>query len=218
MSKTSDLDTRMGAVPQPGPDEAYCPVRACFGGVLVGPCAPCAGKGEVYDAETRAVETCEACGGAGEEPLGDCAACGGRGIVRYAVAKLYEADRYICANSPDWLGDDADARGVTLYSLAKWWRQRSFLGAAVKAAQGELRPMDDDSVLPGDRTPTEAVVELLDAQGKVLTTFHGFAWGYGGEGPTGLAAVLADALPQRFPTFEQARNFVMAQRQDTWRA
>ncbi len=38
--------------------------------------------------------------------------------------------------------------------------------------------------------------------------FHGLAWGYGGEGPHGLAQILADAMPSQFPTFDHARRFV----------
>lgn len=52
----------------------------------------------------------------------------------------------------------------------------------------------------------------------VIIALRGLAWGYVGEGPAGLANVLADALPHLFPATDDARRFVLSLPQDEpWR-
>lgn len=160
----------------PGPGETYCPERDCFNGRIIKVCPLC----------EASLDDCTLCEGAGEVDAGACQVCGGRAIVSRALAKLYEAERWVRVNDRDWSGDDADHPGITLYSLAKWYRQRGFLRDAV--ARAVCQP--DDCVA--------GAVVLEDRLGRELSRLHGFAWGYGGEGPNGLAAVLADVFFDRF--------------------
>ncbi len=87
--------------------------------------------------------------------------------------------------------------GITDFSLAAYYRRRPHLRGRVAAARG--RPQEEGCF---------GIVELLDHAGHPLAVYRGFAWGYGGEGPSGLAALLADALPAAFPSYEEAFRFV----------
>lgn len=94
--------------------------------------------------------------------------------------------------SPWWPGErlnhDAQYAGVTNYSLALWAARRQQLLGQVDRL--ECRFTADK----------EQVVRAMPAQGEVaLLAFYGFAWGYGGEGPHGLAIVVQDLWPGLFP-------------------
>lgn len=133
-----------------------------------------------------------------------CRLCGGSGRVTRALREIYSAHRLARALAPEWRGaDDQQRPGVTIFSLAAYYRRRRFLRGKVVSARG--RPGHEEAF---------GVVELVDGDGRPLTALRGLAWGYGGEGPSGLAAILADALPGLFPTMEDARRFVMALPQD----
>lgn len=186
----------MTRAPESEKDETYCP--DCYEGLIETPCV-CT-QGGRYPAD----EDCGACNGTGCGPSERCSLCQGEGVVTLAVMKLRDADRWVRANEPDWDGDDASHPGITVFSKAKWWRMRGTFGP-VRMARS--RPYEDD---------VWGAVELVGDGGKTVK-FLGFAWGYPGEGPTGLAAVLADAMPERFPTFQAARQFVCGLPQhDAW--
>src|SRR3990167_6530306 len=141
----------------------------------------------------------------GEQPMRGCTTCFGTGTVTYSLMRLTEADRWVRTNFPEWDGDNRSHNGVTLFSMAEWFRRRR--GFAAETVEAGL--IDDDVVLrvggadvikPGDTVLHRRVIE-----------FTGFAWGYGGEGPHGLAALLADAFSDDFPTFDLAFAFVVRQ-------
>lgn len=176
-------------------DEVTCP--ACLEGKVWQRCARCSGSGE-----REAGDLCSSCLGAGEVEVGPCTLCSGSGVVSFALMRLHSADVWTRGNKPDWQGDDGEHPGVTVFSKAMWFRVRqsglpASAGGIVKAealAEAEL-----------------AGLVRLTARNGLQWLFHGFAWGYLGEGPSGLACVLADAMPQRFPTMADARLFVSTQ-------
>jgi|GEM_PF-2323724 len=137
-----------------------------------------------------------------------CRLCSGSGTVTMALERIYSAHRLARVLAPDWRSaDDRQRPGVTTFSLAAYYRRRRFLRGKVVAARG--RPGHDEAF---------GIVELVDKDGRPLIALHGLAWGYAGEGPAGLANVLADALPHLFPTTGDARRFVLSLPQDEpWR-
>lgn len=198
-------------------DQVYCPDNRCIDGKLCERCPVCQGDGE----EPRG-EGCGNCGGLGEVNAGTCGVCDGKQVVSFALRRLYEADRWVSSNQPDWDGDNASHPGVTLFSTAHWYRKRKEWGPRVASVTGGfLRTPDPDGFYATMEmgSPFTHAVQLLDENDVVLITFWGFAWGFGGEGPNGLAAVLADALPSRFETFEAAMQFVSSRAQnEKWEA
>ncbi len=153
------------------------------------------------DTDTLPCPLCE-----GRRPR--CHLCDGSGAVTPALERIYSAERLARVLAPEWRGtDDRQRPGVTTFSLAAYYRRRRFLRGRVVAARG--RPGHDEAF---------GIVELLDKDGRPLIALHGLAWGYVGEGPAGLANVLADALPHLFPTSDDARRFVLSLPQDKlWR-
>lgn len=151
-------------------DKVQCP--NCFGGGLYEVCSVCAGAGEVEDA--AGILVCSTCEGLGELRTGDCPLCYGSGVVSRALARLYEADKWVRANEPDWNGDDSG--GVTILSKAKWYRNRSLRDSLTQA-----RGVGDFVLLHGSGKEDASII------------FGGFSWGYAGEGPNGLVDVLVDA-------------------------
>jgi len=181
-------------------EERGCP--DCFEGTIWEPCSACGGNG-CDPAGTE--KDCPKCEGAGEQPMRGCTTCNSAGTVSYSLMRLTEADRWVRANAPEWDGCNESHNGVTLFSMAEWFRRRR--GFAAETVEAGL--IDDDVVLrvggadvikPGDTVLHRRVIE-----------FTGFAWGYGGEGPHGLAALLADAFSDDFPTFDLAFAFVVRQ-------
>jgi hypothetical protein len=104
----------------------------------------------------------------------------------FHIQRLQEADRYVRQNHPDWDGDETETVGITAYSKAKWYRNRGMRSQV-------------NAVLCYENKEGNCCVELLDEKGKLLLTLAGMSWGYGGEGPNGLACVLADIFPEKFP-------------------
>jgi hypothetical protein len=176
-------------------DERMCPNHDCYEGHLLKPCSTCSGEGLV-SGESGA-STCPDCY-EGQVDAGPCDLCKGVGVITYALSRLYEADQFVLRNDPDWDGDDASRSGVTIYSLAKWFRQREELGPKVHRAHTR-------------REDEELVVALEDDRGQELVVFRGLSWGYGGEGPRGLATILADVLSKQFPTIAEAMRFAQSQ-------
>lgn len=174
------------------PDRCVCP--ACEGGLLS--CDACQGG----DSE------CGRCGGAGEAKAGQCNLCGGTCEISLALSRLYEADRYVRRQSPDWSGDNRDHDGITAYSMAEWFRRR---GGGLPPSEGEgPRPLLDPRAAAGFfEEGGEQRVIITASEGDI--TFTGLSWGYGGEGPNGLAAVLADA--GFFPNLAEARAWIADQ-------
>jgi len=152
---------------------------ACRAGRRIIRCLSCGGSGARPDGGGD----CPTCGGAGEEDYGLCPVCLGDGDVTLAQARLVEAYQQLGRVDRNWSGDDAERPGVTRYSLAMWARRREQLRHLVWGARG--RPA------LGNPRFTH-VVELIDAEGRRLVSFHGFNWGYGGEGADGLAVIMAD--------------------------
>lgn len=187
-------------------DNLACP--NCFEGAVYIRCGTCGGSGQrgVLSIINPTI-TCPDCGGAGEvrEP-GPCHVCGGEGYVTYTLMRLAEADRWVRANRPEWSGDNRDHNRVTMYSMAEWFRRRGDAPTMARAWGGIVA--------------AEAVVLLFsqpDDGRPPWITFTGLSWGYGGEGPNGLAAVLADAFPDDFPVFDEAMAFVSRQTfGDSW--
>jgi hypothetical protein len=140
-------------------------------------------------------------------PRRPCRLCQGTGQVTCALAQIYTAHRLARAIAPEWTGADDSLRpGITIFSLAAYYRRRPYLRRKAARARGR----------PGG-TECFGVVELLDREGRTLAAYHGFAWGYGGEGPSGLAALLADVFPEAFPSLEEALRFVISlPQEETW--
>lgn len=133
-------------------------------------------------------------------PRRPCSLCKGAGQVTRALAQVYTAHRLARAIAPEWNSTDDSLRpGITIFSLAAYYRRRPYLRG--KAARARGRPQG---------TECFGVVELLDREGRPLAAYRGFAWGYGGEGPSGLAALLADAFPGAFPSLDDALRFVIS--------
>lgn len=166
-------------------DQSHCPNRDCFDGhIIIG----CDGNG-------CGNENCKAC----EDGIfneANCNVCRGTSVVSCAFAKLYEAEHYVRRHEDNWDGNDASRPGVTMYSLAMWYRQRETREPLT--AQGIIDDYSGHLVMLKDPKHADAPLVL-----------HGVSWGYGGEGPTGLAAVLADT--GFFRSFEDARRWVAAQ-------
>ncbi len=137
-----------------------------------------------------------------EGKAGDCNLCGGIREISLALSRLYDADQYVRGHSPDWSGRNEDHDGVTAYSLAEWFR-RSWGGS------GETELLDPRAAAGffADDTGDEQRVIVTASEGEII--FYGFSWGYGGEGPSGLAAVLADA--GFFDTLAEARTWIASQ-------
>lgn len=180
------------------------PCLRCFEGVKFERCGACDGRGAAPEGDTSTADGyCDKCGGAGEVAAGKCEQCGGAGHVTFALSRLQEADRWVRAHSPEWEGDNRDRPGITLYSTAEWCRRR-LSEPPMRRAYGYLYSGEPHVELHGygNVDGDHRVAELL---------FTGFAWGYGGEGPNGLAAVLADAFPRNFETFDDALRWVAHQ-------
>jgi hypothetical protein len=107
---------------------------------------------------------------------------------------LEAAHRWASLRRPDL------PRGVTDASLYQYYVLHDELRAYAAVVRG--RPHPD----------CWGVVEVADRRGKVLARFYGFAWGYGGEGPTGLAAMLADL--GLFRDMDEAVDYVIRLPQD----
>lgn len=174
--------------------EEWVTCSACFGGQVCEECVACQGHGSVGD------EACTECSGSGEGPSHTCGRCGGVGELPLALCRLIEADEYVRRQDSQWDENDSaqEHPGVTVYSLAKWYRKRNAFGL-VHILQGVI---DDFGV---------AEVWLFSNQGKFLH-LRGFAWGYGGEGPSGLAVVMTDI--GTFPSTERALQWVARQPQN----
>lgn len=167
-----------------------CPEDQCEGGEEWRECPCVLGPPSVV---------CLTCGGLGQIRVGVCALCVGKGEITLPLAHLYEADLWVRRNDPGWKGSDMDHPGITVYSQAYWFRERGRLRGEVVSVLGSIGPQQ------------EPIVALFGEHRNMLLKLRGFAWGYGGEGPTGLADVLCDiseGLPTSFPAYESARLFV----------
>ncbi len=176
-----------------------CQHPDCWDGKIMKPCSHCDGQG--YGIDEGESWTCSECDGAGQVSVGSCSMCGGTGQITMALVRLYEAQRRVWAQHPEWAGDDKERPGCTDFSMAKYYRLRDGLHHGVVGVEGK----------PAGETGAAEVTLLIrigPMRGLKTVTFHGFAWGYGGEGPRGLACVLADAMPQRFESVDAARRFL----------
>lgn len=175
------------------PETVFCPL--CLYGEVWRNCGHCGGNGT--DPADPFAE-CRVCEGGGEvlDP-NPCALCGGEGQVSRVLASLASTDRRIRKQDPEWDGECRSRPGVTQFSLASYYRKRESLRGRVVGARGIATDGGDHRVC------------LLDAHDEQLATFYGFCWGYGGEGPHGLMDILQDALPVLFPTYNDARAFVV---------
>lgn len=144
----------------------------CKDGRVKETCSDCSGTGGEHGFPGQ---DCKTCHGEGEFDAGPCPVCKGTCEASLEVLKLAYAYNWVTRNHPDWDGDDADHPGVTMYSQAKWWRQRDTFGKVVQACGF-----------------ADGCVTLMNELG-FSAVFLGFAWGYNGEGPNGLATVLIDA-------------------------
>lgn len=170
------------------PDLWPCPDRACFEGKLYRPCLTCGGGNEPEDA------ACPDCRGSGEAPVITCPTCEGAGEMPRAFCRLWEADQQVRRTAPAWGGDNGDHPGITAFSQADYFRRRADL-RQTQIAVGLLRQ-------------GEPVVLLDTLPPGLVAAFTGFAWGYGGEGPNGLADLLTDA--GFFPSLDEALAWIGA--------
>lgn len=186
-------------------DRHACPL--CYGGELWEKCDACGGIGEIpaRQADSAALTTtrCTVCGGAGEVVTRKCDLCS-KGFVTAALMRLAEAEKHVRGQEPNWSGDNRDHDGITVYSMAEWFRRRGDL-LDVRAAAGFFEDDEARVILTGRSRATVAAGRR--DYGDV--TFTGFAWGYGGEGPNGLAAVLADA--GFFASLDEALGWIARQ-------
>lgn len=151
--------------------------------------------------------------------MGVCPACRGKGEITQAFGRVREAAKRMKQTDPDFREETPDQYGTTDYSLAAYFWHRGLYGRDGEAPNVRLvrgRPAVG-SVAAGHEvdvffvTPREGVGPEVYAK----KTYRGFCWGYGGEGPSGLAAVLADL--GLFPTLEDARRFVASlPMEDPW--
>lgn len=96
--------------------------------------------------------------------------------------------------------------GTTDYSLAAWCACRESFRDMIRVVRGEPNYLVPD--LDGNRTILEPalIIERTDGRQLALT---GCAWGYGGEGPHGTAAILVDL--GLFETIADAMQWVVGQ-------
>lgn len=156
----------------------------------------------------QAAVTCPVCRGGWLTEISDdeeavdrviCRLCDGTTFVTYAQLAILEARLHVQMNEPTWTGDDVLS---PVLSLAKWADLRRQHRGRLRGAQGT--PISE---------PPGWLVQLLDGTGPVAE-FHGVAWGYQGGGPRALAAILVDALPDVFVSFDAAIAFIEAQPKD----
>lgn len=173
------------------------------------------------DASVKAecVADCPACGGSGEGTPEECAACEGEGRLPRALAKIREAATR-CEATPDRdLFSEVVPRrwaqrtsGVTGTSLAMWSRIRhEFVDKRVQVEGISEGSMAHNIVVVSthesyehehQHTPAthphgpvaagDAAARHVHREVAAVASFDGFSWGYGGEGPHGLACLLAD--------------------------
>ena len=128
--------------------------------------------------KTRELVNCVACYDGYTYDTGQgkiCFLCNGNQKTSFELMKIYEANRFVHAQDPLWDGDDASREGVSMYSLAMWYRSKESFGPIVEAQSD------------GGDGPVLIMNRYADTM-----TLHGVSWGYGGEGPQALAAILAD--------------------------
>lgn len=146
-------------------NEVGCP--ACYDGEVWERCSRCNGAGEIEDG------VCPACEGGGETKHPDpCKLCDATGKVTRACEHIYSAWKR--TNAVD------DDRGCTQDSLARYFRERDYLRRNTQTVRARRHP------------DVFGRVELVDPGARVLIALLGLAWGYGGEGPNGLADIIAD--------------------------
>lgn len=155
-------------------------------------CPQCGGKGV-----RQGGRNCPTCDGAGEVlSTKPCPVCGGQGEISLPLMRLKDADKYFSLNHPEIKGDiPEDHTYSTQESLAAWYRMRGHTTA--REVFGTISGNDDYIV--GIRT------------NRGTYRFRGLSWGYGGEGPHGLATILADI--GSFDSEEAAIDWVMRQPQ-----
>lgn len=108
-----------------------------------------------------------------------CVLCDGTGIISPAVSELHQAYLHAERHDPEWNGDDASRRGFTRYTLAMWYRS-DFPWAAVDRFEGAYEAQNGGWFV--------AYAVLCNG---LRIGLHGVSWGFRGEGPRGLAAVIA---------------------------
>ena len=143
----------------------------CFERTLYCVCSTCNGEGSFPNGRV-----CPHCHG-GEIVDGTCSMCNGTGEIKMSTGHVYEAWKR--ESRADDYHSGVDRPGITQSSLALWWERRIAFGTIVAV---RARPEEDGAF---------AAIEVLNADGDVLK-FKGLSYGYGGEGPHGLAAILAD--------------------------
>lgn len=130
-----------------------------------------------------------------------CALCKGKARVSTALLRVYEANKWASENL-DWKGVPTPdiTRGIPQYSMAMWLRRRGeFSVELVMASRVNGLPQ----------------VVLHGATRKELV-LDGVEWGYAGGGPSALAAILADALPNRFASEAEAKAWVGSRPSGGW--
>lgn len=127
---------------------------------------------------------CAECDCTGEVISGVCLLCEQKGKITKALARIYKGYKQVTDNNPTW-DKTTEPGGVTAYSLALYFLHRIELQYECVHIVGSTEKPEFYS----------NIVEFLDQSGKILLHLTGFAWGYTGEGPNGLAAVLRDVWP-----------------------
>jgi hypothetical protein len=167
-------------------------------------CPDCYGEGKVYEGCPDCLsEGCKRCNGIGDISS-TCAVCNGSGKITEGFAKVREGYRAAMRHDEDCTVRrvsflSRSNPGITMYALADYYQQRDNLRG--KVAYVECKP---NSPISQNGIPFEChAVFMMNANGQPLYSFWGYSWGFGGEGPTGLAAMLSDLFDTDFDEMRQ---------------
>lgn len=185
----------------------YCP--DCFEGTQYHTCKTCEGRG------TDPLGACPDCEGVGEFKVHPCRTCKGSGFVSSAIAKLRDVvSRHPGSENRIQVGrirvrvggvESATAiptqihHGITDYALLAYLQKREALRdpePAVTAVKVTVDPAFE----------WENGILIQNSVDQLVLT--GVSWGYGGEGPNGLATILHDL--GKFPDHESALKAIAA--------
>lgn len=193
----------------------WCP--DCFEGKVYSTCPNCQGAGEYPYHPKRGDEypaKCSDCGGSGELVSDSCDTCEGSQFITTALLKLMDARKYTGGEQSFMEVDENTYRqtneGITMYALAAYFNLRGSFRDPSTVVEAGMFPMraEWDGVI--HHLPDIHGVKISSSSKTLILT--GLSWGYGGEGPNGLATILHDL--GKFQDHKEALNWVGALNKD----